>query len=446
MTVEPPISSGSQAGAAPDEAPGAREPLVDAGAPGAEAPDDAASGAEASGVHAPGAQAPGAGARAPVTDEECERIVSERRSLMERLEAVEDEDMPRVHVTRNRVIAGGIFIASVVAFLYLVLPQLSGVRDTWDRLGEGNAWWLGVAAGMQAVSMASYIAIFQGIHVPPGSPISYRDSYKITMASLAATRLFAAGGAGGVVLTAWTLRRSGMDRREVAERMIAFIVLMYVVYMVAMIVCGLGLRTHLFPGPAPFAVTVLPAFLAIATIVVFLAIGIVPEDLERRLGRISFRNPRMERVVRRLATGPASLSGGVRFAIYKLRHPDWALLGTAGWWAFNIGVLYACFRAFGEPPPVAVLIQAYFVGLLANLLPFPGGIGAVDGGMIGALAAFGVSGSLALVAVLMYRLFAFWLPSVLGIVAYFQLRRTVRGWVGEVGRARAEAHHRPAPA
>jgi len=118
----------------------------------------------------------------------------------------------------------------------------------------------------------------------------------------------------------------------------------------------------------------------------------------------------------------------VRFAIYKIRHPDWAMIGTVGWWAFNIAVLYAAFRAFGEAPPVAVLIQAYFVGMLANLLPLPGGIGGVDGGMIGALVAFHVGASLALIAVLVYRLFAFWLPTIPGAIAYFQLRRTVHRW------------------
>jgi uncharacterized protein (TIRG00374 family) len=107
------------------------------------------------------------------------------------------------------------------------------------------------------------------------------------------------------------------------------------------------------------------------------------------------------------------------------------MIGTVGWWAFNIAVLYAAFRAFGSPPPLAVLIQAYFVGMLANLLPLPGGIGGVDGGMIGALVAFGVSGSLALVAVLVYRFFAFWLPTLPGTIAYFQLRRTVARWQGE---------------
>ena len=62
------------------------------------------------------------------------------------------------------------------------------------------------------------------------------------------------------------------------------------------------------------------------------------------------------------------------------------------------------------------------------MLPLPGGIGAVEGGMIGALIAFGVNGSKAIVAVLAYRAISFWLPTLPGIAAYVQLRRTVAQW------------------
>jgi putative heme transporter len=349
-----------------------------------------------------------------------------------------------VSITRRGALAFALFALVALAFLYFVLPQLSGIKDTWNRLNDGDPWWLAVAGVAEVISMFAYIALFQGVHVPPGSRITYRESYLITMASLVATRLFAAGGAGGVALTAWALRRSGMPRREVAQRMIAFLVLLYGVYMAAMVVCGFGLAFGLFPGSAPFALTIVPAIFGLVVIVLFLAIALVPEDLERRLGEASSRGHAVTRLMRKLATGPASLSAGVRFAIYKLRHPDLALLGTVGWWAVNIAVLYAAFRAFGSAPPLAVLVQAYFVGMLANLLPLPGGIGGVDGGMIGALVAFGVSGSLALVAVLVYRLFAFWLPTIPGTVAYFQLRRTVARWQGretEIGGAEPATAH-----
>ncbi len=326
------------------------------------------------------------------------------------------EEVLRVRLTRKRMLLFATFVLAALGFLYFVLPQVDGVRHTWDRLNDGDAWWIAVAVVVEVISMASYIAIFQGVHVPPGSPIRFRHSYQITMAGLAATRLFAAGGAGGVAVTAWSLRRSGMEGREVAQRMIAFLVLLYGVYMAALVVCGVGLYTGLFPGQHPFAITMIPAIIGAIGLLAILVFAFVPQDLEER------------RWLGRFATGPASASGGVRFALQKLRHPDWALLGVVAWWTFNVAVLYACFRAFGEAPPIAVLVQAYFVGMLANLLPLPGGIGGVDGGMIGALVAFGVGGGPALIAVLMYRLLAFWLPSIPGVIAYFQLRRTVGRW------------------
>ncbi|HEY2632922.1 MAG TPA: lysylphosphatidylglycerol synthase transmembrane domain-containing protein [Solirubrobacteraceae bacterium] len=351
-----------------------------------------------------------------------------------------EEEMPRMQVTRRSMWLFALFVVAALAFLYFVLPQLGGVKHTWDRLNDGNSWWIAVAIVLQVTAMASYIAIFQGVHVPPGSRITFRESYLITMAGLAATRLFAAGGAGGVAVTAWALRRSGMRRREVAERMIAFLVLLYGAYMVALIVCGVGLYTGVFDGPHPFAITIGPAIVAAIVILLVLAVAFVPPDLERRL--TSDRAP--VRWLRGLATGSASASGGVRYAGHKLRHPEWAMLGTIAWWALNIAVLYAAFRAFGQAPPTAVLVQAFFVGMLANLLPLPGGIGGVDGGMIGAFVAFGVSGSLALIAVLVYRLLSFWLPSIPGAIAYFQLRRTVNRWKGYTIQSKA-TQNQPQP-
>ena len=98
------------------------------------------------------------------------------------------------------------------------------------------------------------------------------------------------------------------------------------------------------------------------------------------------------------------------------------------WWGFDICVLWAMFHAFGSPPPFTVIWMSYFIGMLGNLLPLPGGLGGVEGGMIGAFAAFGVNLDLAVLAVLSYRAISFWLPTVPGAVAYFQLRRTVARW------------------
>ena len=122
------------------------------------------------------------------------------------------------------------------------------------------------------------------------------------------------------------------------------------------------------------------------------------------------------------------------------------MLGAVAWWGFDIATLWASFNAFGAAPPFAVIVMAYFLGMFGNLLPLPGGIGGVDGGMIGAFLAFGVSGSLAVVAVLVYRGFAFWLPTIPGAIAYFQLRRRVHGWTAGTSDYPGLDSSEPAPA
>jgi uncharacterized protein (TIRG00374 family) len=123
------------------------------------------------------------------------------------------------------------------------------------------------------------------------------------------------------------------------------------------------------------------------------------------------------------------VAAGVRLSVEIVRNREWGIAGGILWWAFDIATLWAAFHAYsGQTPPIAVIVVAYFIGMLGNMLPLPGGIGGVDGGMIGAFAAFDVNTGLAVVAVLTYRAFAFWLPTLPGAIAYLQLRRTVAGW------------------
>jgi putative heme transporter len=335
------------------------------------------------------------------------------------------EEMPRVRLTRGRIVASLLFVASTVAFLYFVLPKLLGLRDTWSRIQHGDPAWLGVAALLEVCSFGGYVILFRGVFVRGRTRIGWRASYEITMAGLAATRLFASAGAGGVALTAWALRRSGMEPRTVACRMIAFMALLYGVFMGALVIVGFGL--YFFGDESAFAITVIPAIFGAAVILIFLAVSFLPGDVDRLVKRWS-RGGRLGRLAGHAAAAPAAAASGVRTAIELVRERNPALFGALGWWGFDIGVLWACFHAFGGSPQVAVVVMAYFLGQLGNVLPLPGGIGGVDGAMIGAFSALGVSSSLAVVSVLAYRAFAFWLPTLPGAVAYLQLRRRVHRW------------------
>ncbi len=455
--------------------------------------------------------------------------------------------MPRVVITRRQAIAFGVFVLTVVGFLYFVLPKLAGVGTTLHHLEDGDGWWIAFGVVLELLSFGGYVVLFRAVFVTtrtgssapgnsgnpgtlgnlvapalPGSPdatvplassrspasfapldsadplapsvpldsagplasptpldsagplaspaplgsagplassaplgsaglppapgpIGWSESYQITMAGLAATRLFATAGAGGVALTAWALRRSGMAPRLVACRMVAFMVLLYAVYAGSVLIDGLGLGTGLFPGGGSFALTIVPAIVAAILMTVVGAMALLPGDIERRLHRWASGSGRLAHWVARAVTVPALAASGVRTAIELIRERDPGLLGAVAWWGFDICVLWAMFHAFGSPggagPPLTVIWMAYFIGMLGNLLPLPGGLGGVEGGMIGALAAFGVNLDLAVLAVLSYRAISFWLPTVPGAIAYFQLRRTVARW-----REQQQGEHPAAPA
>src|SRR5437764_2669511 len=122
-----------------------------------------------------------------------------------------EEEMPRLGLTGRRALFFALFVASALAFLYFVLPRLAGLKETWHRLNEGDPWWLAVALGFEVVSFCGYVWLFRTVFVRGRSRIDWRASYEISMAGLAATRLFAAAGAGGIALTALALRRWGME-------------------------------------------------------------------------------------------------------------------------------------------------------------------------------------------------------------------------------------------
>ena len=340
---------------------------------------------------------------------------------------------------RRRIATLAITFVLVVLAIYFLFPKVVGLEDALVRFGQATWYWLVVALAFTVAGFGAYVALFRGIlggvHDDPlRRRLDFRASYQITMAGLAATRIFSAGGAGGIAVTYWALRRAGMPRRRSACRMVAFLALLYSVYLGSLVLFGVLLRTGVLPGAAPAGGTVVPALIAGAVLLVIGLIALIPGDVERRLRTVSGGDPRgrLPKLAARLATGPATVATGIRTAIDYVRHPRrgaLAVVGAIGWWAANIGTLWAAFEAFGGDVAFAVLVQGFFVGMAANLVPSPaGGVGSVDAGMIAAFLLFGLPTGLVFPAVLVYRVMAFWLPIPPGILAYFQLRRTVETW------------------
>lgn len=338
------------------------------------------------------------------------------------------ETEPTSALTRRRVLVGLLFVAVMLVGLYFLVPKLAGLNHTWGEVSHGDALWLALGAGLEMLSIAGYVVLFRTVFGRDAPRIDWRASIEIPLAGIAAIRLIAAAGVGGVAVTVWALRAAGMAARTIACRMVASYAIQYSIYLGALAVCGFGLWAGLFSGGGSFAITVVPAAFSTAAIALVASMALVPGDFERRLGTIARRSGWSGRLATRLATVPALVGSGVRTAMSLVRDRRLGLLGGVAYWGFDIAVLGLSLKAFGTTVPVAVLIMGYFLGTLGSLLPLPGGIGGVEGGMIGAFVAFGVPGDRALVGVLAYRAISFWLPTLPGIAGYFSLRSTVRGW------------------
>jgi len=329
---------------------------------------------------------------------------------------------------RRLLLIAGVVLVALLA-LYLLLPRLAGLDQTWGRLQRGNVLWLAAAAGVELLSIAGYAVLFRTVFGRDMPRLDWRVSLQIPLAGIAAIRLVAAAGAGGVALTAWALDRAGMEARQIACRMVANIALQYAVYLGAIFVFGVALAAGALPGgPAPFELTVIPAVLSLVLAGAVLSAVLVPADVERRLHAIASGPRWWRRLIDRLAAAPATLGAGMRTAAMLIGERRPGLLGAVAYWGFDIAALGFSFLAFGGHPAIAVLVLGYFLGTLGSLLPLPGGIGGVEGAMIGAFVAFGIHADQAVVAVLAYRAISFWLPTLPGIAGYIALRRTVRAW------------------
>jgi len=337
-------------------------------------------------------------------------------------------------ITPRRVAQTLLVVLALLIGIYFLFPKLVGLGSSLDRIGEADAVWIAVAIGFEIAAVATYIAMFKAVVGGDALRLSWGETYDINLAGVAATRIFSAGGAGGIALTYWALRKAGMVRHEVARRMVAFLTLQYVFYPLALIVCGVLLRTGVLPGEDSVELTVIPASVAGLILLLGVLATLIPPDFGPRVAAHA-KGPKTRAVADNVAKVPAIAGEGLRFGFGLLVHPrrgGLAVIGAAGYWAANIGILWASFKAFGVHVPLAVVVQGFFLGMVGNLFPLaPGGVGAVDAGMIGAFVLFGIPEETVFPAILIYRMVAFWLPIPPGIVAFLQLRKRVSGWEEE---------------
>jgi uncharacterized membrane protein YbhN (UPF0104 family) len=322
-------------------------------------------------------------------------------------EPLPDEFSPS-NLRRSLLIIGALALVTVA--LIVLVPGLASLRERFSGAQPG---WLALAAVLQLGSCAGYVLVFRGVFC---RRMSWRTSTEIGLSELAANSVLSVGGAGGLALGAWILRRGGLENAFIARRTVAFFLLTSLANVTFLAIGGIGIATGVLGSSPSVLMGIVPAVVAVAAIALALA-------AHRLAGMLAGRSMRA-----RVVAAAEAVAAGVDEALELLRARDPAILvGAASYLLFDVAMLGVCFKAFGnDVPAVGVLLVAYLVGQLGSLIPIPGGIGGVDGGLIGTLVLYGVNAADAAVAVIAYRGLLLSIPAILGLPALAVLRRRLR--------------------
>jgi len=298
---------------------------------------------------------------------------------------------------------------ALVGLAFLAAPPL--VR-TSSRALAACAKWISVAAGFELLSMLGFVLVFGlvfGASASAGAGASKRLGLGAGLRALGAITLLPGGGVVGPGLAARSSCREPVPVRSLARSTFALTILTNAPAVLVLGLVSLSLWLGWFDGPHD-ALRTLPAAGGAAVSVALAALSGrsrgAPPVRARRLG------------LHHVATGLAVVGDGAAEARALLGGRNWRLAGAVAYYAFDNAVLWAAFHAYGRAPAASVVVMGYVVGSLATVLPLPAGIGAVDGGLFGALVLYGAPVAPAAGAVLIYRGVSLSLPVILSGLAW----------------------------
>jgi uncharacterized membrane protein YbhN (UPF0104 family) len=346
------------------------------------------------------------------------------------------DGLGRVVADPRRLVVSIVLGLLLAAGVVVMIGKASGFAKLTNRLAEANAGWLILALAAQVLSIAGYVAAFRGMVALGGRiRLGAGVTLHVVLASLGATRLVAAAGAGGLAVNYWALRRLGFAARDSVVQVLVLNTVLYAVFGLA----GAASAAVLFAtSSAPPGVTI--PWMAIVGACAVAAAWVTRPGRAERLAADPGPREQGSKVVNLLRRGAASVVAAVLAtrAVFRDPRAHGDLLGGGGaYWFGDIACLWLSLRAFGVDVGVATIVLGYTTGYVANLLPLPtGGVGGVDAAMTFALNALGVPLEDALAGVIAYRFIGFWLPTIPAAVALVRLP--------QLGRALAKVAREPA--
>ena len=331
-------------------------------------------------------------------------------------------------------------LAVTGAGLYLVAPSLLTMFGAWPQLAGVAVRWFVVLAVLETCSFAAlwWLTRIALAPVPSDAPtgdghvqavpkLGWGTTATAQLAGNAASKVLPGGAATGGVVQAKVLISAGQPAGTVASGLTAVSLLGTAVLLLLPVLT----IPALIIGPPPARQLQLGLVVSVILAAAIVAIGVTALTWPRVVAVVGRGIGRTVHLVR-----PAVTPEGVANTLLAQRDRIAAAFETHWWRAtfaaaanrmFDYAALVAALVAFEAHVRPAEVLLAYVVAQAFTIIPItPGGVGFVDAGLTTLLVLVGVPADTALIGVLLYRLFSFWLPIPLGALAWTGWRTTYR--------------------
>lgn len=331
----------------------------------------------------------------------------------------------RRHLRREIKWGVGAFLL-VLVLEYLVLPELGGFREALRDLDRVDVGYLILGFLLEAASLFAYAQLTRAV-LPEGGPGTGR-LLRVDLSTLAVSHVVPGGTAGGAALSYRLLTGSGVSGADtgfaIAMQGAGSAVVLNAIFWLAL-VTSLFLRGYnpLYALAAGVGVVLMASF---ATGVVLLMRGHrqVVDLVRRAAAAVPFLD------ADRLADSADRFAQRLKTFTSERRVLRRAVVWAAANWLLDAASLWVCILAFHVLLSPVYLLVAYGLANILAVIPItPGGLGIVEGILIPTLVGFGVPNKgIALLAVLIYRFFNFWLPIPVGGACYLSIRFSGERW------------------
>ncbi len=357
--------------------------------------------------------------------------------------APESSDPPSRPHTGAQLARRAALLAVAGFSLYLLFPTLAEVFAQWPRLREIEPGWFVVMAAFETASVVCAIAMQR---------LAFRSEHWFAvvtsnLSGAATERVVPGGGAAGATVQYGMLVRAGLPGARVASGLTTASLLTFAALLVLPV---FALPFVLLGSTVVSQKLVTALWLGVG---LFAALSVVSAALlgsERLLRALARALQRLRNWILRRRPPSRDLPDRLlreRDAILHVLGRRWwqAVLFTVGVWLLDLFTLMAALAAVGARPSLIPVMIAYCVAQVLALIPLtPGGLGFVEAGLTGTLVLAGVSAADAVLATLAYRLFSYWLPIPVGLVAALLFRHRYPGDVHVA--VEDPAFSRPTPA